>query len=196
MLLYSKTSHRKIAHFPGCRRLSRVSGENIRAFNSFNEATGSGYNLCNCCTPVLQQYKEQKKEIDAFCWENGLKLKLQDGILHIISRHDFWRVIPDDVYNAFILLHKSTHVRKTRSDGLAAFPEFHRQYIEETTLLGIMEYINRHDTFRDEHPCTENLKKGPRKRGNSQKQRKKQKEERRRAEAIRVRALIEELCGN
>ena len=220
-LIYSANSHRKIVHLSHCKILQRIPKGSRLSFGSLEDAKIHGYRLCNCCAPIASKYRTENKQVNDFCKENGFTLKLLDGTIHIISRHDCWRIIVNGSKNSLFLYHKNTRKRVFRKTRQSIVPGFHSQDFRSHTILGYLEYIASHDEYRDEHPCTERTvsaidtnrevpewvkykygeeydftstqktKKGSKK---YRKEQARKKKELRRAEIIRVNALLEELA--
>lgn len=223
-LTYSTKSHRKIVHLGHCRIIHRISRDYRNSFESLEEAHAHGYRLCNCCAPVAQRYRKERKAVDAFCKANGYHFKLLDGVIHIISAHDVWRIAAVGRNNKLILCHKNTSERFDKEKYTASIPGFHRQKCQSRTILGYLEIIASHDSYRDERPCTERTV-APDKKGNLpewlvekygkdylalgesapykrvkgtkkyKKAQKKKKKQKRQADIIRVNALLDELAG-
>lgn len=222
-VFYSINSHRKIVHYSNCAILSHIPKENIRSFYSLQEAQAHGYHLCKCCPPIAHKYRKERHKIKDFCHTNGLTVKLQDGAIHIISRHDCWRIITNGHNHNIFLYHKNTGKRCRRDRHPPLVPGFHSQKIRASTILEYLEYIVGHDLYRDDHPCTERVshasgkkwnipdwlyeKYGPEYFSNNasetkpmkgtkryKKEQARKKRQKRRAAIIRVNALLDELA--
>ena len=154
-LFYSANSHRKIVHQSHCKILKRVPKDNRLRFESLEEAQAHGYRLCNCCPSVAQKYRKERAQIVQFCRKHSFAMKLQDGVIHVISRHDCWRIITNGNNNTLFLYHKNTAKRTYKEKTPSIIPGYHSQAYRSKTILGYLEYIDSHDGFRDEHPCTE-----------------------------------------
>lgn len=155
VLYYSVHSHRKVVHLSHCRILHRIPKESRRSFNSLEEAQRHGYRLCNCCPPAAQKYRKERKPVNEFCRKAGFVLKLKDGAIHIISRHDCWRIITCGKSNKLFLYHKNTSRRYGKNPHPSIIPGYHSQAVRSDTILRYLEYIDSHDRYRDKHPCTE-----------------------------------------
>ncbi len=154
-LFYSANSHRKIVHQSHCKILKRVPKENRLRFESLEEAKAHGYRLCNCCPSIAQKYRKERAQITEFCRKRGFTMKLQDGVIHVISRHDCWRIITNGNNNTLFLYHKNTAKRTYKEKIPSIIPGYHSQAYRSKTILGYLEYIDSHDGFWDEHLCTE-----------------------------------------
>ena len=212
-VFYSVNSHRKVVHLQNCTILRRIPKENRRSFSSIEEARAHGYHLCSCCAPIAQKYRKERKKIKEFCRMNDLTCKLQDGALHVISRHDCWRIIVNGHNKNIFLYHKNTDRRERNNPYHNFVPGYHSQPSHSSTILGYLEYIVAHDQYRDQHPCTEkvinisdkNVIKdtgksypGYRRIKGTKRYRKEQarkKRQARRAAIIRVYALLDELAA-
>lgn len=154
-LVYSANSHRKIAHFSHCKILQRIPKGIRHTFDSLDDAKSHGYRLCSCCPSIAGKYRKERTPVDNFCKTSGFIFKLQDGIIHVISKHDCWRIIVNGKNNALFLYHKNTHWRYHRETHPSIVPGFHAQGFRSQTILGYLKYIASHDAYRDNHPCTE-----------------------------------------
>ena len=154
-LVYSVNSHRKIVHLSHCMILQRIPKGSRRTFESLEEAQSHGYRLCNCCPSIAGKYRKERKQVDDFCKDNGFTFKLLDGTIHVISRHDCWRIIVNGNNKSLFLYHKNTGKRYRKETHPSIVPGFHSQGFRSKTILGYLEYIASHDAYRDEHPCTE-----------------------------------------
>ena len=153
-LYYSANSHRKVVHHCFCSHFRRVPKESRRSFESLEEAQAHGYRLCNCCPPVAQKYRKERKEIQKYSAAHALTCKLQDGVFHVISKHDCWRIIVNGKNNVLFLYHKNSEKRGGKKQQSSIVPGFHSQAYHAKTILGYLEYIVSHDEYRDQHPFT------------------------------------------
>lgn len=156
-LIYSANSHRKIAHLPHCKILNRIPKESRRTFGNLEDAKAHGYRLCNCCPSIAGKYRKERKQVNDFCKDMGFTFRLQNGTIHVISRHDCWRIIVNGNNKSLFLYHKNTGKRYHKETHPSIVPGFHSQGFRSKTILGYLEYIASHDDYRDEHPCTENI---------------------------------------
>lgn len=222
-LIYSANSHRKIVHLSHCKIIQRIPKSSRRTFDSLEEAQEHGYRLCNCCPSISGKYRKERRQVNDFCKDNGFTFKLLDGTIHVISRHDCWRIIVNGNNKSLFLYHKNTGKRYHKEPNPSIIPGFHSQSFRSKTILGYLEYIASHDSYRDEHPCTENSSpamdkvcelpqwvvdkygkeyasltapKYRRVKGTKKyrKEQEKKKRQERRASIIRVNALLEELA--
>ena len=222
MLIYSVNSHRKIAHLPHCQILRRIPRENRRTFDSLEDARTHGYRLCNCCPSIAQKYRKERIQVNAFCKSHGFTLKLHNGVIHIISRRDCWRIIVYGKKKSLFLYHRNNRRHYCTGGRRSIVPGFHCQACRSKSILKYLEYINSHDYYRDDHPWTEktsvvmdrrcnvpewvidkygdhysafSFSKSQRTKGTKRyrKEQAKKKQQKRRADIIRVYALIEEL---
>lgn len=151
-LIYSIKSHRKIAHYPHCSIIHRIAKGNRRTFESFDEAQAQGYMLCNCCPPIAQRYRKERGAVDDYCAGRGLTLYLHDGIIDIFSRHDCWRLITKGQKNSIFLYHKNNLKKYVWTKDKDLVPGYHLQAFRSNTILGVLEYIDSHDNYREAHP--------------------------------------------
>lgn len=152
MFVYSLQSHRKIAHFPHCKIIRRIAKKNRCTFSSLEEMQKCGYHLCNCCSPMAQKYRKEKKALNTFCKNHQLQLTLLNDVIHIISRHDCWRILIKGSPKKFFLYHKNTENRIGKQRTPSIVPGFHSQPFHADSILKYLVYIAEHDMFRDDHP--------------------------------------------
>ncbi len=191
---------------PHCKVIRRIAKENRRNFKSLEEAQSCGFRLCNCCTPVAQKYRKERNSVKDLCKENGLTFKLRNGVIHVISRHDCWRIVTEGKNNSLRLYHRNTDLRRRKNSYKTAIRGFHLQSFVSQTITGYLKYIGSHDRYRDAHPDTEvyglyddpsidlkNIKgKGTKK---QRKEMAKLKRRERKAGMIRVNSLLDELSA-
>ena len=149
---YSVKSRRKIVHLAGCGYINRIEKENIRSFKSLEEAEKHGYRLCRCCPSVSNKYRRENKKITRFCKAKGFMTELHNGVLHIISACDCWRIITNGKNNSLFLYHKNTDMRFRREKRPSIIPGYHSQKYRSDTIMGYLRYINSHDEFRSVYP--------------------------------------------
>lgn len=157
---YSKKSGRKIIHTEECCIYRRIGAENAFHFSSMEQAHAAGYHLCALCNPILVLYKKEKDELETFCRRAGLKIKLNEETMHIISRNDIWRIMLNQFTGKLMLYHRNNYGYKKKDPGdLSAF---HRQEHQESTLMGYVRYIAKHDDYSDQREFeVQNTRKEP-----------------------------------
>ena len=150
-LFYSINSHRKIVHHPHCRILQKIPKESRLNFKDIKKAKKEGYRLCYCCSPVAGKYRKEEADISNYCKESGITVRLQDEVIHIISRHDCWRIISLGEEKKLVLFHKNRQHRYFDRKHPVIINGFHLQPCNYGSILGYLEYISSHDRYRDEH---------------------------------------------
>ena len=147
--VYNALSARKTVHTRECRVVSRIDSENLRTFQTLIDANRCGYHMCSICDPLGIQYKREAEQIVKYSRENNLDVKLHEGIIHIISRHDCWRIITEGRNNQMFLYHRNRNKWLYKKDT-SAIPSFYRQMdCKVNTILGYLEYIVKYDTQMD-----------------------------------------------
>ena len=183
----SDRSKGKIVHLESCRYLKRIPENRRIRYESFASAGGEGCRFCRICSPVLSGYQREKEKIDSICRENGLTCIPVNESLHIHSRYDFWRIIPDPESVAPALYHRNKRAgRKQPKRSEIYF--YHRQNVHEKTLPGLIRYILKHDLYTEKknRMQAELAKK-------EKKTKKSMRKKARRAETARVLALMDEM---
>ena len=145
---YSEKSGRKTVHTADCRMYERIGGEHALYFTSLERAHAEGYRLYSLCNPLLALYNKEKKELEVFCREAGLRIRLYEDTVHIISRNDIWRIMLNQYTGRLMLYHRNNSGYKKKDPG--DMSAFHRQEHQEDTLTGYARYIANHDDFADQ----------------------------------------------
>lgn len=197
---YSKKSDRKIIHTAECCMYKRIGRENALYFTSLEQAHAEGYHLCSLCNPLLLLYKKEKKKLEAFCREAGLKIQLNEETIHVISRNDIWRIMLNQFTGKLMLYHRNNYGYKKKDPG--DMSAFHRQEHQESTLLGYARYIANHDDYSDQKQFeSQNKEKSPgynppfKRTKKGRKQTKAEKNKKRNKAISRTLSLIEELAA-
>ena len=130
-LLYSTMSSHKIVHFPECSNLKRVPIQNIRSFNTIEEAWNHGYCLCQNCSPLKRMYLREENELQQFCCANSMNMALKQNGIHVISKIDFWRIIIEKYKGQPELYHRNKYNNHKKGEFLL----YHKQNVNASTLL-------------------------------------------------------------
>lgn len=147
MFTYSKNSTGKVYHLSHCSILRRIKKENRQVFQNKEEAEAAGYRCCSCCSPVAVRYRRDHTEINAFCKEHNISCRMDAGQLLVTAPASTWRVIVAGASNTLLLYHKNTYDKDTTIPSCV--PGYHSQAIRSKTILGYLEYIVRHDVYRE-----------------------------------------------
>lgn len=150
--LYSCKSHRKIVHYSNCHIIRRIPKANRCIFKSLDEAYKHGYRICNCCPATAIRLRKERAAVKAFCAESGLRLSLQNGIIHIISLCDIWRITVVGRHKKLKLFHKNTLFTYGENESAPLFAGYHLQKCEFDSIIGYLEYIEEHDRYRATRP--------------------------------------------
>lgn len=196
MFFYSKKSSRKIIHTEDCFRLRNVSAENIGTFQTLEEAYAKGYRLCRNCNPVFRQYRREKSKLTEQCQKYSASFFLHDKFFCVLMPHSRWKIVPSPGARSLLLYHQNTFEKI--ADMESTVPGYHRQSAHRSTLLGYLDYIVQHESYRTLHPLhiwTPKKKKQPPQKGTKRykhEQLKAKKQAKRRA-VNQVLALIDRL---
>ena len=149
-------SRNKIAHSPDCRYVKMIPYKNRSYFQNRQETADAGYRYCRCCAPVLGYLRREKKDMDNYGSATGLSYTFDpsDGSLIITSRMDTWKIIANGRQNRIWLYHRNAF----GNDPESMIPGYHCQHIRKSTILGYMDYIVKHDIFRERNPLGEEKK--------------------------------------
>lgn len=151
-LVYSAKSSRKIVHKSHCKVIQRISKENRRSIGSIEKAQELGYRFCLCCSSMAKRYRKEKNEAESFCNENQMNIRIKDEVIHVISRHDCWRIIENGNNKKIFLYHKNTESRRYKEKYQNLVPGFHWQKFKAENIMEYLKYIKEHDDYRDVKP--------------------------------------------
>lgn len=146
-------SGNKIFHKGNCSYVKMIPIERRHIFFSLQEALKAGYIPCKHCSSVYSRLmRQEKKSLESFCIPKGICyfFNSQEGALEVISKSGKWKIVGTDDNTEIVLYHKNAKVQ--RKKGI--IPGYHLQKATSKTLLGYMEYIANHDTYRDDNPLS------------------------------------------
>ena len=146
MVFYSTKSNEKVFHLPHCKIARRIRKEYKMRFSAPEDARAAGYRMCNCCSIVGMRLRKEQNAVNRFCQENGVSCWLDDGQLHILTPMSEWRIIVSGKANNLFLYHKNTYEKYEKIPSI--IPGFHSQATHSATIVGYLDYIVQHDTFR------------------------------------------------
>lgn len=171
-------SSNKIVHLTGCRYVKMMPEKNRKYFNSLKDASEAGYVQCKYCSHIMKYLKREEKSLESYCRPNGVYFYFSaaDGSLDVISRSGRWKIIVNGQKHYIWLYHKNNHGFKPGE----LVPGYHSQSIRSSSLMGYMNYIVKHDLFREDNPLYEHQKHS-----NAPKGSKKWKKDQRRAKNMR-----------
>ncbi len=185
-------SRRKIVHTPECRYVKLIPEKNKKHFRTLKDASVAGYTQCKYCSYIMGYLRNEKDQVDHYCKANGLYYSYNEteDTLDIISKSGKWKIIVNGQKHFIWLYHENRKI--THSGGLV--PGYHSQNTRSSTIMGYMQYIVKHDRYREENPLYEYQKHT-----NTVKGSKKWKKDQRRAERVRrARSIryVEEILAN
>ena len=152
MLIASRNSRLRLAHDQSCRFAKRTRKENRLIFASVSEAMQRGYEVCPHCCEIARRYRNNRKHIDQFCADSGLRLLRDRGRLFVISAKDTaWYIVSPKEDGKIALYHESKYnVGYDRSEKAYENREYHLQNTHSTSILGYLVYIRNHDAYDEE----------------------------------------------
>ena len=150
-------SRNRIAHSPDCRYVKMIPDKNRSYFRNRQETAEAGYGYCRYCAPILGYLKREKKDMDNYGGATGLSYSFDpsDGSVIIISKMGTWKIIANGRQNLIWLYHQNCF----GNDPDSMIPGYHCQNIRKSTILGYMDYIVKHDIFRERNPLGEEKKR-------------------------------------
>ncbi len=156
MCYISGKSSNKIVHNSVCRYVKMMPDKNKRFFHTLKEASEAGYKQCKYCAHIKKYLRREEKELDRYCKPKGgyYFFNPEDGSLEVLSKSGKWKVIVNGQKHFIWLYHRNNG--ETNLGGLV--PGFHSQKVRCGTLMGYMEYIVKHDEYRNADPLYENQK--------------------------------------
>ena len=144
-MYYSKNSRTKVIHNENCRHLGHIKKENLKGVDMLSDK--NDYRVCKHCANLNSQYEVEKAKIKSVCREKGISVKLMGSYLDINTIYDQWRVIFDRK-KGLQLYHKNSMGFISKGP----FPDYHRQKMHAKSLLACMNYIEKHDDYRQNNP--------------------------------------------
>lgn len=203
----STRSGRRIVHYEHCSVLARIPADRRKQFDHMEKAKEAGYHLCKYCAAIDRFYKPVKDQAQTYCHETGLTCTLHHGVLHIRSKHDFWRIAIDALSGNPALYHRN-RISSRKSTKETPIDDYHRQFTKSCEILALLRQIADHDQYVDKqealaqqkkqekkqektsspgyHPPAQHSKKG-------KKLARKEKHRERRSQIARTLAIIDEL---
>ncbi len=162
MYFYSVNSRQKRIHSSYCPYFKRIKKTNRRTFDTKKDADTQGYHLCKLCSPIGAHFRKEYRQMFDYSIENGMTFEYKDEVIKIITPHSRWKIITNGNKNKMYLYHKNKiyyEDQKSLIDG------YHRQAVRSTSILGYMEYINKHDNFRSHNPLKQKHEYQPPRKG-------------------------------
>ena len=152
MYYCSKNSKEKIAHTENCQYAKRIQPRNTIMYKNAIEARNAGYRVCKCCAPIKTYVKKQDKEIDQYCQQAGLSCQIdwREGCLKVATSYSQWKIIVNGRDDYIFLYHKNFHRFGINNDDLV--PGYHSQKTRKSDILGYLEYVAAHDSYRISNP--------------------------------------------
>ena len=177
----------KVAHYPGCQFVSRISEVNLGYYENTYYAKEDGYRLCKCCDPMARRLNDRDEEMLDFCRERAISYKVENGELMITTPFSEWKAYPGEG-SRYILYH-----RNTRGNTKC----YHLQTDRYSDVMKMLEYIDDHDRYRLDNPLPKPKKvKAAPKKGTKRYRaaERRNKEKKRRQEIRNVLSLIDSLA--
>ena len=157
MFYYSNESRAKVVHYEGCHHLKKIKKENLMSFDSIRDVRKGEYRICSCCSPITEHLRNERKELENFCQENGLAYFVNKGNLYIRTNHSKWKVLVSNSKEVLELHHKNSFEKEHDN----SVPGYHRQNYISDSIIGYMEYITNHEYYRMYNPVPIYTKKEP-----------------------------------
>lgn len=177
----------KVAHYPDCRFVRRITEDNLRCYESTFYAKKDGYRLCKCCDPMAKRLGNRETEMLGYCRKRAISYEVDNGELLITTPFSEWKAYPGK-NSRYVLYH-----RNTQGDTSG----YHLQTDRYKDVMELLKYIDRHDNFRLDNPLPEpKKKKAPPKKGTKRYRaaERRRKERKRRKDIRNVLNLIDSLA--
>lgn len=188
--IYGK-SNNKIVHTPECRYVKMIQEKNRKYFYNAKKAFDAGYVQCKYCAPIKGYLDREEKKLEQYCRANGVYYYFNsaEGCLDIISKSGKWKIIVNGQRYFIWLYHKNSNGPQEGE----FVPGYHSQKVRKSTLMGYMEYIVKHDQFRDREPLYDHRYHIPSKGSKEWKSDKRRADQIRRSNSIRY---VKEVLNN
>ena len=120
--------------------------ENIASFYTL------GYKPCECCSPLLKQFKKEEKDIRLFCLNNAIHIKFVDESLIIDTFYSSWKLIyAIRTGGTLVLYHENNQIyNKYNSVKGNIIKEYHNQKVEYNSIMDYLKYIVAHDEYKSD----------------------------------------------
>ena len=143
-------SGNRIAHSYDCRYVKLIPEKNRTYYGNRRSAREAGFGYCKYCSRIMQYVRKEKTALDDYCQATGLTYSFNrlDGSLDIKSRSDEWKIVVRHKDDTIRLYHKNQLDLGEES----VIPGYHSQRIRRGTVLGYLDYIVKHDIFRERNP--------------------------------------------
>lgn len=149
MYYYFIGSKSKVVHLSNCAHMRDADRNRVSFFSSLESARKHGYRLCNHCAPINKFLNGHRAQLEAYCQQNGLLYRLEDGCICVQTPHSAWKIVMNGKTKKCIFLyHKNTYT--TGDSGFV--PGYHSQTVRRNSVLEYLEYINAHEAFRCKNP--------------------------------------------
>ncbi len=148
MYYYCKNSKKKIIHLEGCHHIRNSDESNISSFNNITQAENKGYRVCKHCSGLKTYLHSEKEKIQKICKDNGISVNNRLAFLHVDTVYGEWKILFDENDNCLRLYHKNVF----ETDKPTLIPYYHDQKFTCDTVSGYLDYIIKHDEFRNANP--------------------------------------------
>lgn len=149
MVYYSANSKEKVFHLPHCTFVRSIKADNRKSFATPEDARQNHYRQCNCCSPVGQRLRKERRTVEFFCQNHGASCYFRDGTLTVTTPRSKWKIIAVGNTNKLSLYHRNT---RGIEDPYTPIPKYHHQKVHKDSIVEYLDYIVEHDYFRMRHP--------------------------------------------
>lgn len=161
MFIASRKSKSKIFHEEHCPYAQRISERNRIYFAMADDALRAGYSPCKHCSVIFQAFRKEKEALHTYCQKHGIHMAVQNHRLCIRTGHSRWLLAPGKE-KSLRLFHKNEENRLTNALE-KRFPGYHEQRAHCGSILAYLQYIVRHDAYKQHEAALKTLPPVPKK---------------------------------
>lgn len=190
----SCNSEKKLFHWYKCKYVKMIPKKNRIEIKTAKEARDQGYKYCKYCAAIMEMLREEGPAVEQYGNRHGIYLSFDrnDGSIDVVSRVGKWKLVYNSRRKNAFLYHKNNAMNHDPKDLIKGY---HYQSAYSETLLGYLEYIYEHDTYRMTAPSYFPQNKAV-PYGNGSKKRKKKAKNKQRKQSIRyVNYLLDGLAA-
>lgn len=147
----SSNSENNLFHWHKCRYVKMITPKNKIEIKTAEEARDQGYKYCKCCSTMMRKLQEEKVEAEQYGKRHGIQLFFDrdDGAIDVVSKSGRWKLVYNSKKDHVYLYHKNNSKTPHKDDFINGY---HYQSAYSNSLLGYLEYIYEHDSYRMNNP--------------------------------------------
>ncbi len=147
----SCNSENNLFHWHKCRYVKMIAKKNRIEITTTKEARDQGYKYCKCCSTMMRKLQDERLEAEQFGKRHGIQMIFDrdDGAIDVVSKSGRWKLVYNSKKDHVFLYHKNNSKVPHKDDFISGY---HYQSAYSDSLLGYLEYIYEHDSYRMNNP--------------------------------------------